>query len=487
MKKIRHLYLKGGVILSKILLLIFMFSIFSVGESQTKNILKAEYFIDTDPGFGLAASISITTGNDININTLIPLTNVQTGIHTIYFRVKDDNGKWSLSQNIPFYRLPRISENKIVLMEYFIDTDPGFGKGNNVIINPSNDITKIFNVDLKNTLEGLHTLYIRAKDKTGKWSLCQIMPFNSKRSYLQQQIAQIEYFLDKDPGFGKGTLIPVTPSSDINTLFNIPLTNAANGFHILYLRSQDKDSKWSLCQTMPFVKLQNPINNNKITDIEYFWDTDPGFGSGTGINITTPSTNIEFPFIIDVKSLSAGQHTIYVRVKDMNNNWSLVYTQTLNLGNINGIITYDNSSNTKLGNIKIYLDTEGELIDSTMTDINGNYNFSNLPEGNYTISIAINKKTGGIDPVDALFVNRNFVKLYTFPDNLRKNAADVNSDNKTNPIDALFINRYFVKLITSFAAGKWYFEPLNFTMNGANQTLNIKGICIGDVNGSHKP
>ena len=111
-----------------------------------------------------------------------------------------------------------------------------------------------------------------------------------------------------------------------------------------------------------------------------------------------------------------------------------------------------------------------------------------LKAKNYTIKVAQQKQWGGVTPVDALAINRFFVKLVkSFGDALKKTAADVNGDGNINPSDALTINRRFVKLIKSFPAGDWISDTNGITVYGSNLSTNIKIICTGDVNGSYIP
>jgi hypothetical protein len=64
-------------------------------------------------------------------------------------------------------------------------------------------------------------------------------------------------------------------------------------------------------------------------------------------------------------------------------------------------------------------------------------------------------------------------------------CADVNIDKKINPVDALLVNRRFVKAISSFKAGDWIFQTFEVIIADENDVFqNIKGICFGDVNGS---
>ena len=71
----------------------------------------------------------------------------------MFVRFKDSNGKWSLCSIRNFYK--ELLSNDINILpyitrgEYFIDTDPGFGNGNDIQVNASNNITDLnFTIDL---------------------------------------------------------------------------------------------------------------------------------------------------------------------------------------------------------------------------------------------------------------------------------------------------------------------------------------------------
>ena len=66
--------------------------------------------------------------------------------------------------------LASLSQN-VVQVEYFIDTDAGYGNNTIIDVTPSPDGTFPFTVNLSSFLPGYHKLYIRTKDSDGKWSL----------------------------------------------------------------------------------------------------------------------------------------------------------------------------------------------------------------------------------------------------------------------------------------------------------------------------
>jgi hypothetical protein len=158
----------------------------------------------------------------------------------------------------------------------------------------------------------------------------------------------------------------------------------------------------------------------------------------------------------------------------------------LDSNKIYGTVTHDNKISSPLSDVKLILRNESnEIIDSTLTDITGNYRFNDIADGTYTIYASTNKPSGGFDPVDALLINRFYMGTYNFPNNLRRAAADLNGDNKLNPQDALMIIKVFYGAIDSLG---WIFDTTQpVVKSGENVVYNIKGICRGDVNASFKP
>ena len=304
------------------------------------NINKAEYFIDIDPGFGLATDIPITTpaidvsGLAFNVNLAV----LAAGFHSIGVRSRDANNKWSLTNVRTFYYEPALTgvTANVNKVEYFIDTDPGFGLATDVpITTPATDVSGLaFNVSLASLSSGFHTLSVRSKDANNKWSLTNVRTFYYELALTGAvpNIVKAEYFIDTDPGFGTATDVPITtPATNVGGLaFNVPLASLSSGFHTLSVRSKDANNKWSLTNVRTFYyepALTGAVPN--IVKAEYFIDADPGFGTATDVPITTPATDVSgLAFNVPLAALAVGFHTLSVRSKDVNNKWSLTSVRT---------------------------------------------------------------------------------------------------------------------------------------------------------------
>lgn len=154
---------------------------------------------------------------------------------------------------------------------------------------------------------------------------------------------------------------------------------------------------------------------------------------------------------------------------------------------IDGTITYANTQNTPLNNVIISLKNPQEVvIDTDTTGNNGAYLFGNLINGIYTYNINTQKTWGGVNATDALAINRHIVFLSSLT-GLALSAADLNNSGTITAADALMVLRRTVGLISGFPAGDWTFSNTPIPVVNGNTTMNIQGMCMGDVNNSFVP
>lgn len=323
---------------------------FTIPSNQTPATINyAEYFIDTDPGFGSATPIALSSSSDITINNLsTDLSSVPSGVHRIGIRSKDANGTWSLTNVKSFFKLfqdviipANPSAMNIMKLEYFIDTDPGFGNGTSIPVTLSDDITaNNYSLDISSLTPGVHHILFRTQDASGKWSLVNWATFFVANVAAQippnptsANIVKMEYFIDNDPGLGNGIPITISSGTDVSaTSVAIDLTGLSDGVHRIYVRTQDANGSWSETNLQTFNILManvsipsNPAPGN-ITKIEYFFDTDPGFGNGTAINLAPTTDLSNYSLVVDISALkNDSAHTLYIRTLD---GWSLTNTQS---------------------------------------------------------------------------------------------------------------------------------------------------------------
>ena len=276
------------------------------------TVVRAEYFFDSDPGYGNATIINNVTSGDNNLS--LSVDGLSPGAHMLYVRSQASSGVWSSTQSHPLL-LIRQRPTEAVRVEYFYDTDPGYGNGKSVGNLVDGDNTLVFSVE--GLAYGVHHLCLRAQDNTGVWSqvaTSSIFVASPKTA----NAVRIEYFFDTDPGYGQATAI--TPSQDETATYALSLDNLSMDAHMLYLRVQDNHGRWSAVQKHPIYVLSNLPD---VVAAEYFFDdNDPGEGQATAVPL--PSVKTEpFAFEANTEGLAPGEHHLKVRLKKNNGFWTL--------------------------------------------------------------------------------------------------------------------------------------------------------------------
>jgi hypothetical protein len=301
--------------------------VFKISTSPIANIVQCEYIIDdVEPGFGNGISIPITAGQVITNQLLnINIQPLSFGHHSVSIRSKDAYGSWSVTNRINFFKdrvtvLPALEK-----AEYFVDTDPGFGNAIQVPI--STGLTALTNIPVSVNLsvlaDGMHRLYMRTQDTFKAWSVTQSHLFMKQTIVPQANLTKAEYFIDTDPGIGNATNIPVAATNTITAQsVSISLASITDGVHNLYIRTKDANNWWSITNNVVFYKQTIPPVTN-ITRVEYYFDTDPGFGNATSVPFTAGTTLSNIAFTPSIASLSKGMHTMFVRALDALGEWSI--------------------------------------------------------------------------------------------------------------------------------------------------------------------
>ena len=299
-------------ILLTLLIAILSVPIAWADETGGATVVRAEYFFDSDPGYGNATIINNVTEGDNNLS--LSVERLSPGAHMLYVRSQASTGVWSSTQSHPLLIL-RQRPTEAVRVEYFYDTDPGYGNGKSVGNLTDGDNTLV--VSVAGLAYGVHHLCLRAQDNTGVWS--QVATSSVFVTSPQTANAvRIEYFFDTDPGFGQGT--PITPSQDETATYALSLDGLSMGAHVLNLRVQDNHGRWSAVQQHPIYVLSNLPD---VVAAEYFFDdNDPGEGQATAVPLPNVKTD-PFAFEANTAGLAPGEHHLMVRLKKNNGFWTL--------------------------------------------------------------------------------------------------------------------------------------------------------------------
>lgn len=161
------------------------------------------------------------------------------------------------------------------------------------------------------------------------------------------------------------------------------------------------------------------------------------------------------------------------------------FSQNTIVGNIN----YHNDVTKPLNNVKVYIkDATDAIIDSTVTDNTGFYQFDNLQEGTYSLNGSINQTPGGVNLGDSYLLLQYLTGSQTL-DSLQLISSDVTGDGNVNWDDYWTITTGWYPNGTPFFAGDWTFESPTITIENSKDidTTDWGGSSMGDVNGSFVP
>ncbi|MEO7313510.1 MAG: T9SS type A sorting domain-containing protein [Chitinophagaceae bacterium] len=306
-------------------------------------INRVEYYVDTDPGYGNGIAIGSPAGNDYSSSFTIILAPLATGVHIVGVRSRDANGAWSIDNKWIFVKPQSggvaASVPIIARVEYYIDTDPGYGNGIEVGSPGMTDVSTSFNIDLVPLNAGVHIVGVRSKDANGAWSLDNkylfIKPFGNGGPTSVPNINRVEYYVDTDPGYGNGTGISIGgPGQDLpNLSFTLDMTPMFQGVHIVGVRSRDDNGAWSLDNKYLFIKPYSTANlaPRIVSAMEYYMDTDPGYGKATPVAINPAGQIANFNVYANITGITSGKHKLFFRSKDDQQAWSLNYVDSFTI------------------------------------------------------------------------------------------------------------------------------------------------------------
>lgn len=337
----------------------------------SQSTYKVEYFIDIDKGYNSNTFFNVAAGDDIVLNKTISLTETSEGLHTLFLRVNDEDSNWS-STLITHFLCTDMHNWQIDEVEYFIDTDPGYGNANKLSAS-ENDLLLEETIVLDDISDGIHTLYIRAKDEKGYWTTTHMSHFISK-TVSKWNVTDLEYFIDNDPGVGNASKMDFAKGEkDFIVTKTINLDNIGDGLHTLFIRAKDENENWSSTFVSHFIC--EDMDKWKINEIEYFIDDDPGLGEATKINFSK-SSKLLLNLNIDLNSFTEGVHTITFRSKNNLKIWSRNYVFNFEIKEGLAVTNFENKNliaypSPTTGQFTIEFENALNRIEVVITDLSG--------------------------------------------------------------------------------------------------------------------
>ncbi|MFY0626549.1 MAG: T9SS type A sorting domain-containing protein [Reichenbachiella sp.] len=377
---------------------------------NTASITNAEYYIDTDPGYGNGTPIAVSTGVSINTDFIIPSSSLPLGFHNIVIRTQDSDGQWGMQESIVLFvsSSDHNVTSDIINAEYYLDIDPGVGNGTALTIdNPSTSLNLDFVIPNASLPEGFHTLVLRTQDSDMVWGIDESIAFyvSNSNPLGTTMITDLEYFIDVDPGPGNGTQIDIVDAVNFDEEIDVLASSLAGGVHTINFRALDEMGVWSLVESRSFLvdkyrsNAANSGISSKIAQYEYFIDEDPGYGMATSVMIDPAAELIDENFSEVTNGLSNGTHSLGVRVSDENGFYSQTDVAEFTIctgANVqftaittcigDATVFTDESTGVLIGDVYSWdFDNDGQEDEATVGDVSHTFEST----GVYTVSLTI--------------------------------------------------------------------------------------------------
>jgi hypothetical protein len=229
---------------------------------SSQNLVQAEYFFDTDPGYGRGIKMNFAPTKEVNLGANLYTGLLSPGFHTLYYRFKDDSTGWghTFTKNI-FINEP---VKKVVQSEYFFDTDPGFGKGIKMNFASTENVNLGANLYTGLLSPGFHSLKYRFKDEKG-WGMTY---HHNLYKPAIPKIARVIYAFNNSAE--KMTIEIANPVHAVNSDFQLDVTSLAAGNHTLYLWVQNTQGVLSDTVILPIELMVNGLQSSPKPEVGIF-------------------------------------------------------------------------------------------------------------------------------------------------------------------------------------------------------------------------
>ena len=331
-----------------------------------RKVTYAEWFWNNDPGQGNATPMLVFDGafNQAfeqlfaNGNLQIP----KAGRSTFNVRVKDRDNLWSPVFTTMIHAdsvdtHPGFPLRKVIYAEWFWNADPGIGNATPMLALDGNLNQAFENLYVNGNLQvpklARSTFNVRVKDRDNVWSsvfttMIHVDSTDTHPGFPLRKVIYAEWFWNNDPGVGNATpMLALDGNLDQafeNLYANGNLQIPKAGRSTFNVRVKDRDNVWSALFTTVIhsdsvdVFAGNPLR--KVTQAEYWWNTDPGVGNAAPMLALDGNLNQAFENLYLSNSLQipkAGRSTFNVRVKDRDNVWSAIFTTVIHADSIDAL------------------------------------------------------------------------------------------------------------------------------------------------------
>jgi hypothetical protein len=296
----------------------------------------------------LAAVDGAFSGSEETASVAFPTQDLAPGMHVLAVRFRNSAGQWGPVRTTPFEVVglgATAVTRHLAAAEYALDRMPAgdgtsLGAADGAFDEPAEELVAT-TVSTAGLAPGPHTLYIRARDSTGRWGLPVSRTFTVLAPAAQAavHVAGAEAYFDRDPGLSAGQ-----PLGAADGIFDEPMEEltgaiaAANlepGWHTLYVRTRDSAGAWGDPRSQPVRIARSGVDlfTPGVAAAEYRvvssdtiateWRLMAIMQGGTGDTTVTAQASLPGA------GLPLGASSVQVRMRDRAGRWGPVRSTTI--------------------------------------------------------------------------------------------------------------------------------------------------------------
>lgn len=153
-------------------------------------------------------------------------------------------------------------------------------------------------------------------------------------NFGEVQLNILEYSFDSDPGPGNAAAdqqVQFSPADPATVAVQADGVVLSPGFHSLIVYVRNTEGFYSQPEIRSFEIRPPVVEDPVLVMYEYAFDTDPGIGQATSIDLPQPVTPLEVNLNIEIPlALDPGPHVLYLRFMDNLGNWGVTYYRSFN-------------------------------------------------------------------------------------------------------------------------------------------------------------
>ncbi|QIA06324.1 T9SS type A sorting domain-containing protein [Draconibacterium halophilum] len=298
------------------------FTYYPGSDAGVHLVTDAEYWYDGD--YSSAIETPLTPNSSVDFNTLLDVSSLIDGLHTVTVRFKDDRGIWS-SPMVRFFKKEGTSGlTQLIAAEYWFNDDYSSKHDSSFAATSSLNLTGMF--DVSTLREGFNFVSLRVQNEAGKWGPVASWFFTKENPESLPELHKItarEYWFDGD--YSSVHNDPVTDATILSIDEQIDVANLSDGLHAVSSRYRDEAGNWSPAYSTLFVKYPpDPVPTlREVVKVEYWIDGDY---SQVNTEAVVPAELLVLDEELDVSILNNGLHTLTYRFGDEAGSWSSAIT-----------------------------------------------------------------------------------------------------------------------------------------------------------------